>query len=284
MVAIYPSVQVADPAPQTPRYGMLSVATPIDLPEHAIGGGVTYRTVTTDLPTGFDVTCARNTITFTDPCGDWVTGCPFMVQANLTEGSIGDTASPDQIRAALLARLFAGEQPIVEQIFSDGLFGACSSLANNTPNATVLAGSTGLVDAFGTLETWIYNLQGPRAVLHVPLRLAARCQYLNIVAQDSARIWRTALGTPVVFGAYSGSAPDGTPAAAGTLNLYVTGSMSVWREPDSQVFVTPYPGSLEPHTNQVYAYARRGYVVTHNGLLASTATVIRGCECEERPS
>lgn len=284
MAAIFPSVQVADPAPQTPRYGMLGVATPIDLPEHAVAGGVTYRTVVTDLPEGFDVTCSRSVVTFKDPCGDWITGTPFLVQANLTEGSIGDTATPDQVRAALLARLFAGEQPIVEQIFADGLVGASPSLANNTPNATTLGASVGLVDAFGALEAWIYARQGPRAVLHVPLQLAARCQYLNLVSQDPARTWRTALGTAVVFGNYSGNAPAGGAPAAGTLNLYVSGSLSVWREPDSQVFVTPYPGFLEPHTNQVYAYARRGYVVTHNGLLAATAATIRGCECEDLPA
>lgn len=264
MTAIIPAVQVNDPWPQIDRYGLFAVSDVIDLQVHGRGGGITYHTVTLDLPDGFDVACATTRMEFTDPCGDQVTGTPFTVMASMTSGTVGMPQS--EIVSTLLTRLKAGEQTVVESIFCSGLNGASPSLVNNTPAATVVTAAASVVDGIGALEAWLYALYGPRGVLHVPLFLAARMQHLACMTYQ-AGVWRTALGTAVMFGNYTGYDKAGGAPAAGTTNLYITGSLTTWRTPDDQIEIPPFEGNVNLTTNQVAAFARREYVVTHNGLL-----------------
>lgn len=275
MALISTPVDVQDPTPQIHRYGMFNAAFgPLAMPPHAIGGGVRYQTVTTDLPHGFDVSCATSSVTMTDPCGDFVTASPFLVQATIATTKMG--ISDEEMRSLLLQRLTAGERTVVESIFCSGLNGAAPSLVNNTPLATTLAAAASVVDGMGALEEWLYAQYGPRGVLHIPLALAPRVHALGAIVKDRD-VWRTALGTAVSFGNYTGYDADGDAPAAGHTNFYVTGSLTIWAEDDSEI-VIPGPDYqvLNPVTNQYANFARRGYLVAHNGLLACVDVDIDG--------
>lgn len=274
MAGIIPPVDVQDPSPQIRRYGMFDAAVgPKPLPVHARGGGIRYQTVTTELPIGFEVLCEDSVVTMTDTCGDTVTGLPFVVMATMTTGTVGMTQA--DIESSLRQRLYAGEQPVVEDIFCNRLFGASPSLVNNVPNATTLAAALNVVDGIGDLEAWLYARYGPKGVLHIPLALATRCYAMGAIIHDGST-WRTPLGTAVSFGNYSGDDADGDAPAAGHTNLYITGSLTIWRTPDEQVEISPWLGNIALATNQIAAFARREYVVTHNNLIACVDVDIDG--------
>jgi hypothetical protein len=274
MAAIIPAVTVPDPAPQIQRYGLFdAVMGPQDLPIHARGGGVTYQTAITDLPDGLEVLCEQTRIDINDPCGDTITATPFAVQSVLRTGTLGITY--EEIKSRLLQRLLVGEQAVVESIFCSGLNGATPSLINNTPNAVALTAEGSVVGGIGALESWLGAIYGPAGVIHIPLYLAARVKSLDAIIRDG-RTWRTALGTAVVFGNYTGYDKTGNAPAAGTTNLYITGATSVWRTPDSEIFVTPPEGAFVRHLNQWMAVAMREYVVSHNGMLAVVNVDIDG--------
>lgn len=275
MAAIIPPVEVGDPSPQIPRYGLFDAAVgPKALPLHGRAGGITYRTAVTDLPYGFEVLCAESTVTFEDPCGDQVTGTPFAVIASMVTGTAGGM-SKELVDSILRQRLLAGERTVVEQVFCSALFGASPSLINNVPLSTPLAAAGSIMDGVGALEAWLYARFGPRGVLHAPIALAARFQEKGIMTWDGAT-WRTALGTAVAFGNYSGNDEDDDPPAAGTTNLYITGTTTIWATPDDQIETHPREGEIYYPYNQVTPFIRREYVVTHNGLLANCNVTING--------
>ena len=200
-------------------------------------------------------------------------GTPFVVQATMRTGTVG--MDQTTIQARLLERLRAGEQAVVEAVFCDGLSGATPSLANNVPAAATLPAALNVVDGVGDLETWLYARQGPRGVLHIPLGLAGRFHAMNLMTFDG-RTWRTPLGTAIAFGNYTGHTALGVDPAAGHTTLYVTGSTSIWATPDSQIEYSPWEGNVHWVINQIAAFARREYVVTHNGLLACVDVDIDG--------
>jgi len=275
MVAIIPPVDIEDRWPQIPRYGLFSACLgPLSLPDtHARGGGLRYRSAVSRIPEGFEVLCEESKVTFRDPCGDYVTGTPFTVLSNVATSIVGFTE--DEYRSVLLQRLMAGEQLAVEAIFCSGLVGASPSLVNNIPLATPLAAAASVMEGVGALEAWLYAQYGPRGVLHVPLALAPRFQEKSLLIRDGVT-WRTALGTAVAFGNYTGEDNDGDAPAAGTTNLYITGATTVWRTPDSQIEVSPYQGGIYYPENQLVGFARREYVVTHNQMLAVCNVTIAG--------
>lgn len=275
MAGIIPPVDLdRDPTPQVRRYGLFDAAIgPNILPEHGRGGGVRYKTVTTQLPIGMEVLCESSDITTWGDCGTWVTGLPFMVMATMTAGTVG--MSQTEVESELRQRLYAGEQATVEAIFADAFFGAAPSLANNVPPATTLPAATNVVDGVGDLEAWLYAQTGPQGVLHIPLRLAGRCKAMGFVEFDG-RTWRTPSRTAVSFGNYSGTTAAGAAPAAGHTTLYITGSTTIWQTPDEQVEISPYEGNVHWETNQIYAFARREYVITHNGLVAAVDVDIDG--------
>jgi hypothetical protein len=282
MAVIIPAVDVPNPTPPVQRYGLFTAATgPLDLPIHARGGGIRYQDVTTDLPEGFAVLCEPSTVTFADDCGDFITGTPFTVQATLATGAIG--MPQEEIRRILMSRLVAGEQAVVERIFSDGTFGQANSLANNAPAAAVVvATAANVVGGMSAAEEWLAARSGIRGVIHAPAVLSGWLARDGIVAKEGGR-WVTQLGNVVSIGNYSGNSPAGIAPAAGHTWLYITGSTTVWRTPDSDVFISPYEANLdlalpangtEAMNNTINAFARREYVVTHNQLLAAVDVTI----------
>lgn len=207
---------------------------------------------------------------------DIVAAYPFVVRSSLTCSPVGLTE--ERLRQFLMQRLVASEQSEVEQIFSAGLNGAAPTLSNNTPAASSAgASAAGITQAVAQLETWLYTTQqyGPNGVLHVPTIAAAYFNTSGIMRWDAAtRTWRTNLGTKISFGNYTGEGPAGEDPAAGTTYIYITGDTTVWRAPDSEVFVTPLEMALDRTTNQVRAQAEREYAVAFECFSAYSLTTL----------
>lgn len=285
MVAIIPAVDLPqDPTPKAQRYGLVTAATgPLALtPDHARGGGIRYKDVTSVLPAGFEVLCESSPVTLLDDCGNWVTGAPFTIQATLGGGTVG--LSQAEIEQSLVTRLMAGEQSVAEAVFSAGTFGQSNSLSNNAVAPTALAAASTVQRAIGQLDEWLASVTSVRGIIHVPAVASSYLVSNCSILKEGAR-WVTPLGNIVSIGNYAGLDPDGDPAAAGHTYFYACESTVLFRTPDSEIFVSPIEANVdfgrfagEPLApamqNQVRALARREYVITHNNVFAAIDVTI----------
>lgn len=268
---LYPYYDLeADPTPRVERYGLFKAATgPLDLPDRAIVGGVRWQDATTVLPYGLAVACGATSIGFTDGCGDFITGTPFVVQAALNTATVGTTGA--DIERLLTDRLTAGEQAVVENIFSLGTFNAGNSLANNDAAPATLTAAASVKRAIGQLDEFLASVTGTRGILHVP---AVVSSYLNSdcgITKEGGR-WTTPLGNVVSIGNYSGYTSAGNAPAAGHTTLYACMNTVVFRSPT--IDLSPAAGNLRVGSNQFSAFARRVYLVTHNNVFAEIDTTI----------
>lgn len=281
MAVIIPVVDLPeDPYPKAQRYGLFTAAAgPLPLPVHARGGGVRYKDDTTVLPVGFEVLCEPSVVTFADGCGAFVTGTPFTVQATLHTGTVGIDQA--EIERSLMTRLAAGEQSVVEAIFSSGTFAQANSLANNGTAPTALAAAATVRLALAELEEWLASVTSVRGIIHAPMILSSYLEEAGVLKEGGRLV--TKAGNIVSLGNYAGTSPAGAAPAAGHTYLYVCESTTVWRTPDSEVFVSPYranidiaaaAGPADNMENQINAVARREYVVTHNNVFASVDATI----------
>lgn len=272
---------VRRPGAITPRYGLFSVVQAlgtmvegIPMPVHAGQGGLEYETSVCDLPTCFETDCI--TTLGTKPAGETptiITGDPFIALTSLSCGMVGLTE--DRLRGFLRDRAAAGEQTLVEDVFSQGLCGQAPSLSNNTPPAVDVGPAADVVEAVSQLETALYTVYGLPGVLHVPTAAAAYLMQGYQIWRDSAGIWRTPAGSYVSIGNYAGLDPAGGAPAAGATNIYITGQVSIWRTPESEVFYTPIAAALNRATNQVNGYREREYIVGYECFaFASEATLV----------
>lgn len=259
----------ADPTPKAQRYGIFTAATgPLDLPDRAIISGLRWRDDTTVLPEGFNVTCASERIGFADGCGDFITGVPFVVEATLNTGSVGITM--DMVNTILTNRLLAGEQSIVEDIFSQGTFGQANSLANNAVAPTALTAAATVRRAIGQLDAYLANVTGTRGVIHAPASVSSY-MWDSSVTKEGGR-WVTPLGNVVSFGNYSGKTSAGADPAAGHTTLYACANTVVYRSPNVETM--PLGGAFTPAENRYASFARRVYLVTHNNVFAEIDVTI----------
>lgn len=252
------------------RYGLFKVANgPLDLPVHARSGGLEYQTAVCDLPTGYEVDCpASNTPKDFEAGGpSLITADPFVVRSDLECAPTGLTDA--QLRQWLLERLKAGEQATVERIFSEGTFGASPSLQG----AELLDPSTSVTKAVGRLESWLYARYGLPGVIHVPAGAAAYMVNGGGLQKDG-QLWKTAIGSLLSFGNYAGTGPAAEVPTAGSVYIYITGQVTVWRAPDSEVFATPLAAALDRTTNQVYGQAEREYAVSYDCFAAATLVTL----------
>jgi len=268
MVAIIPPPIVeAKPTPSAPlRYGLFQAAIERDLTVKMRTGGLEYVHNMCPDGSGYEILC-ENPLpakTFDADAGlAHVLGTPFLVYSTFVCGAVGYT--PEQYRAFGLEGLKSIEQSLVEAVFSEGTFAQSPSLANNTPNASlVVGGGTTSAQVVSELETTFYctNGYGVAAYLHVPIGIFNDLKERHMIEWDGMR-WRTPLGTVVSTGCYVNQAPDGTPAVDGTFWLYITGQTVVWSTPDDQVFVSPIEGTLDRTNNQIRQLVEREYVVTY---------------------
>lgn len=258
------------PGALVPRYGLFNVANgPLELPPHARSGGLEFQTAVCDLPTGYDITCPPSDTPKDFEAGgaNVITANPFVVRSDLECAPVGLTDA--QLRQWLLERLKAGEQALVEDIFSRGTFGATPSLQGATDLGT--AGS--ITQAVGALESWLYARYGLPGVLHVPAAAAAHMVNGGGLYRDG-NLWKTAMGTLLSFGNYAGIGPAGEVPAAGNTWIYITGQVTVWRAPDADVFTTPLADALNRTTNQVYGQAEREYAVAYECFAAGIDTTL----------
>jgi hypothetical protein len=272
---------VRRPGSLTPSYGLFKVVTAMGsmvdgapMPVHAGQGGIQYLTHVCGLPRCFETNCIDTLGTKTlDSEFTVVTGDPFVVVTDLTCGIVGLTR--ENTLEFLRTRAIAGEQARVEQVFSAGDCGANPSLANSTPLATALAASANPVLAFGLLEEALYSTYGLTGVIHVPYFAGNFLTANHLIEMDNAGIWRTAAGTAVSIGNYDGTSPAGVAPAAGTAWIYITGQVSIFRTPESEVFYSPFDEGLSRLTNQWSGFREREYIVTYEcGAFATETTLV----------
>jgi len=137
---------------------------------------------------------------------------------------------------------------------------------------------TNIVDVVSTLERWIYGLQdvdvagggttegvsyGYQAYIHAPSGIAAYAGDAHLVEDDrdgNGPFKRTPLGSIWVFGGgYNGAAPGEADQTPGVDFIYVTGQVTVWRDPDVQT--PPERQTFNRSQNQWMGLAERTYVV-----------------------
>lgn len=250
------------------RYGLFAVAEREVLPPHAVLGGVQWITGNCGDAVGYDVRCAPDlaTKTFTNEAS-FETATPFVVYAGRLCGSVGFTEAESQ--RLVFDKLRANEQRIVEQAFSDQLFGQAPGLANNAAVTTVAtAAGVNFVESIGRLEAAFYNEYGYAGTIHMPFRAGEHAASQHILFADAdhpmpgnERVWVTAARSTVSIGAYTGNSPLGVAPAAGHQWIYMTPPVKIWSQPDSAVKPSPIEGSLNRATNQETWLAERVYVV-----------------------
>lgn len=279
MVALNGPVYVPAPNPVIPRYGLFTAATgPLDIPVHARIGGLQYEVGTCTLPNGYEVNCQDELAEKTfDGSIDTVTGYPFVVYSGIECGAVGlANYGQERIRNYLYQQLVAGEQATVENIFSTSAFGQTTGLANN-PSTVNLGTATDIVNGIALLEEWLYQRYGLPGILHIPMRATAYVSDTHQIYKDSdspTQPWRTAARTVVSFGNYAGVGPTGSAPTAGSIWLYITGQVAIWRTPDSQLLDVPLSQIMNRATNTVDIIMEREYVVTYDCYVAGIEAVL----------
>jgi hypothetical protein len=255
--------------PQTrDRYGIFAVAEREVLPPAAMLGGVQWITGNCGDAVGYAVNCAESHATKTfvaEPSFSVAT--PFVVYAGRLCGPVGFTEAEQQ--RLVIDKLKANEQAIVEAIFSDQLFGQSPGLANNPAVVTVAtAAGVNFVESIGRLEAAFYAAYGYAGTIHLPFRAGEHAASQHLLYADSefplpgnTRVWRTAAGSVVSIGNYSGNSPAGAAPAAGHQWIYMTPPVKIWAQPDSALSPSPIEGSLNRTTNQETWLVERGYVM-----------------------
>lgn len=274
MAILTAPLYVAKPTPDMPlRYGILQAAVgPIDLPVHAREGGLQYTHAMCGDGFGYTLVCppsaqASKAANFGAGVEN-VLGSPFIVYATLTCGAAGFTH--DELSSLVVQRLKSVEQGVVEEALSTGTFGQDPSLLAADGITTVVGGGTTAVEVISELEramycstTGISSGYGTLAYLHMPIPVFNELKSQHLIDFGPDNRWHTPMGTVVSTGCYAGNTPAGAAPADGTFWVYITGQTTVWRTPDSEIFVSPAEGALNRTTNQFRMLAEREYVVTY---------------------
>lgn len=279
MASLNGPVYVPAPNPIVPRYGLFRVATgPIDLPQHARQGGLQYQLSTCDLPLGYEVECQTDHNEKVLTAGvDTITALPFVVYSAIQCSPVGLVNwGPDKVRQYLYNQLVAGEQAVVENIFSNQAVAQAPGLGGNA-NVVNLGSAAGIVRATGMLEEWLYGRYGLRGVIHAPMLAAPYFTGSHVVYLDGnaeSGVWRTDTGTAVSLGNYAGTGPTGQVPSAGTTWLYITGQVAIWRTPDSELFVPDMGQVINRSTNVLTTVMEREYVVSFDCYIAAVQVTL----------
>lgn len=173
------------------------------------------------------------------------------------------------MREKTLLRFAAGEATGVERNFSRIL--AASSAPLLTPTDP-----TSIVSVVATLEQWLYGVQdvlstiGPiegiaynyRGYIHATPRVAAYAADAHLV-ENFGPYKVTPLGSVWVFGGgYSGALPGAAAAVDGTDAIYITGQVTIWRDPEIQM--PPLEQTFDRTTNQWRGVVERAYAAAYD--------------------
>jgi hypothetical protein len=298
-MAFLPLAPVTPPEPRARRYNLLTLANgPIEyvrLPGTLdefdpgeplrIAGGLTYQPNGCGVTREYPMVCGPDDESpdLTDKTFDFevpfTENEPFVVYATLQCGSVGRTAA--QMQERTLRKYYDGEPTGVER-------GLARTMAAAGGPELLSPDPTNIIDVIGTLEQWIYGLQdmdlagggttegvsyGYQAYIHATPRVAAYASDAHMIIDDRdgrGPFKRTQLGSIWVFGGgYNGAAPGEADPVAGVDHIYVTGQVTVWRDPDVQV--PPLRQTFNRGQNQWLGLAERAYVVGFDCHVASTA-------------
>lgn len=241
-----------------PKYGLLSVAdVPTDTDPHWVNG-VEYWPPVVPQVGATEIECLDDPGDFTPreipegfPSGE---ADAFQVHAAARCSTVGISA--DELRARALASLGAGESAFVER----RLWATTTPAIMSADTATVVGTAASLDRAIGELEHWLYTEYASVGVIHLPRRLGAVADRLNLITADG-NVLRTKLGTPLVFGDYPGTGPAGQVPAANTSWIAATGDVTVWRTPPD-VLTDNGSAWIDARTNTGTAIVTRDYLVT----------------------
>ncbi len=298
-----PAAPVSAPVPQAERPRLLTVAngpiesytevridpvtgerTEVQVPVR-VYGGVTYEPMFCGDTHDYDVVCGPDDSPGESPgdlnkvfdaLGDPVVGEPFVLYSSLQCGSTGHRDMASWIRERLMARFASGESGGVERNVSRLL--AASGAPLLTP-----PDPTDLVSVVGTLEQWLYGVQdvmsdiGPieginyayRGYLHATPRVAAVAADKHMIEWLGPALPVTPAHTSVwsFGGGYSGALPGEAAATDGVDAIYITGQVTIWRDPE--ITVPTLRQVFDRGTNQWYGLAERGYAVSFDCGIAA---------------
>jgi len=126
------------------------------------------------------------------------------------------------------------------------------------PAASVCVTGVDAAHALGALEGCLADCYAGQGVIHVPRTAQATLDAWGLLHERDGALYTSAGNRVVVGGGYTGSAPDGTAPAAGTVWLYATGALFGYRG-DVQ-FGTPHD-SIDRSSNTMKMIAERSYVL-----------------------
>jgi len=254
------------PGPITLRYGMFQALGIQDgWDPHWGDGGIVITDELCDDPNPYTVACTDTLAAKTFTTMTNIPGTPFAVYAGIVCGSVG--FSEAEFQTQVTNRLLAGEQGVVEQVFSRQLNGQSRGLSGSGAAIVVPNSATPTTaDYVAALEENLYATYGPRGVIHATIQFGERMKADHLIEPDGdifngTGVWRTALGTTVSIGNYAGYSPVDVAPVANHDWVYITGQTWIWRNPEP--FVSTLAGSLNRTTNQVTILAEREYVVTY---------------------
>jgi hypothetical protein len=258
MPAVLARTEVAAPAVQPYRYGLLSAAQVLPTDDVHMALGTIWIPNQCDRPGIAPDPCATPAVAkelAELPLAPDVV--PFAVYGSFTCSLVGFT--PEEAHERAVAHLTQGEQRAVEYAVWTGEQGTEPHLADSS--TTTLAGASTPADAVATLEDWLATNYSGTGVLHMARGAATWLASDNLLRREGDRL-ETQLGTRVAAGGgYSeaNTSPAGAAAAAGTYWIYATGAVVLRRSPIIEV------GSgaqgFDVGTNNIIALAERYYSV-----------------------
>lgn len=254
-MAIMPAPIVDAAQPRGPRYGLLTAAAgPLELPPHALASGVRFKPVSCGTVRIYEISCPTDSPEekVFDPDTPYVEGDSSAVYATLECSRVGSTAA--QMEEQVRRRLTNGEQLGAETLMASALAAGATPL--------VAPDDTSIRSVVGELEAWLYDADqaayGAVGFIHSPVRYASYFATAGLIRLDGP-IWRTVMGTVVVFG--GGYPDDGT--------IYASGNVTVWRAPD--INIPPAEETWDRATNTFKLLAEREYVVAYDCIAASVS-------------
>lgn len=258
MPAVLSRIEVPAPAVQPYRYGLLSAATVLPEGDRHFALGTTWIPNQCERPGIAPDPCADPSVAKTFPeLPDAPEVVPFAVYGSFSCLLPGFSTADAHDRA--VAHLTQGEQRAVEYAVWTGAQGTDPHLAD--PALTPLTAATSPAAATAALEDWLATNYSGTGVLHMSRGAATWLASDNLLLRVGDRL-ETHLGTRIAAGAgYSeaNTAPDGTPAAAGSYWMYATGAVVIRRGP--VVDVGAGAQGFDTSTNVMTALAERYYSV-----------------------
>lgn len=194
---------------------------------------------------------------------------PFTVYAEFECAPVG-VAEAEQIASAALARVeqqqveaafwtgVAGEQPVVFPHLAADTEATDGDVVLQTVATPVVTGGADVAQALGLLEQELADCYAGQGLIHVPRSALPTLAAWNLASVIDGRLV-TPAGNLIVAGTgYTGSAPDGSPAADGTAWIYATGAAWGYR---SDPYVSRLRDSLDRTSNTIRMLAERTYLL-----------------------